>query len=90
MPRGWYKQAYLQVFDLHTAPLNKSINMFEFMGIIKKIYKEIFLNPSKKQLKGQMKNMMVLAVNIEEKPSILHWTPRRAALEITRQETHKT
>ena len=51
MPRGWYKQAYLQVFDLHTAPLNKSINMFEFMGIIKKIYKEIFLNPSKKQLK---------------------------------------
>ena len=38
MPNIWSKQAYLQVFDCKSINFDKSVNMFERMGIVEYTY----------------------------------------------------
>ena len=75
MPIRWSKQAYVKGFGYKYISLKKDVNTFERMEISESIYKGV-VEPSYKNLPGNMPTMLVASGIREEKTPCLRLIPR--------------
>ena len=82
MPNSWSMKAYMQGFDFESIAL-KAVKGFQSMEISSSIY-EGAVEPSYKNLLGQMPAVLASAVKLEQKTPCQILTPRLVrALAIT-------